>query len=71
LGVSDDNFLNLYGTAEKNDVKLDPDSEIGKQIKETLKKNDESEDPKEYVVTIIASMGEEQPIAFKEAPQGS
>ncbi|KAF7320809.1 Eukaryotic translation initiation factor 5A [Mycena chlorophos] len=62
----DDGFLNLMtqdGTA-KDDVKV-PEGDLGKQI------NDEFENGKELLVTIVSAMGEEQAISFKEAPKGS
>ncbi|GHJ89396.1 hypothetical protein NliqN6_5798 [Naganishia liquefaciens] len=57
----DDGFLNLMlpdGTP-KDDVKV-PEGELGKNIETAF------EDGKEVSVTIIAAMGEEQAIAFKE-----
>ncbi|SCV73191.1 BQ2448_7116 [Microbotryum intermedium] len=60
----DDGFLNLMttdGTA-KDDVRL-PESEIGDQIQAAF---DEGTD---LLVTIISAMGQEQAIAFKEAPK--
>ena len=62
----DDGFLNLMtqdGTA-KDDVKL-PDSELGKQIQ------DDFDEGKDLLVTIVSAMGEEQAISFKEAPKGA
>ncbi|KAF7795138.1 hypothetical protein EIP86_006285 [Pleurotus ostreatoroseus] len=62
----DDGFLNLMtqdGTA-KDDVKL-PDSELGKQIQ------DDFDEGKDLLVTIVTAMGEEQAISYKEAPKGS
>ena len=62
----DDGFLNLMtqdGTA-KDDVKL-PDSELGKQIQ------DDFDEGKDLLVTIVSAMGEEQAISYKEAPKGS
>ena len=49
--------------SSKDDVKV-PDGEIGDQISK------EFDDGKDLLVTIVAAMGEEQCIAFKEAPAG-
>jgi len=62
----DDGFLNLMtqdGTA-KDDVKV-PESDLGGQISGGF------EEGKDLLVTIVAAMGEEQAISFKEAPKGS
>ncbi|KAG8952148.1 Eukaryotic translation initiation factor 5A [Tulasnella sp. 424] len=62
----EDGFLHLMtadGT-EKNDVKL-PEGELGEKIQA------ESDDGKELVISIIAAMGEEAAISYKEAPKGS
>ncbi|KAF9336793.1 Eukaryotic translation initiation factor 5A, partial [Podila minutissima] len=62
----DDDFLNLM-TADggnKDDVKL-PEGELGDKIQA------EFDDGKELLVTIIAAMGEEACISFKEAPKGN
>lgn len=48
----------------KDDVKI-PEGDIGKEIQEAF------EDGKDLLVTIIAAMGEEQAISWKEAPKGS
>lgn len=59
----DDGYLNLMtgdGTP-KDDVKV-PEGDLGKQIDDAFK------DGKELLVTIVASMGEEQALSFKEAP---
>jgi translation initiation factor 5A len=45
----------------KDDVKV-PEGEIGDQIQTQF------DDGKDLLVTIIAAMGEEQAISFKEAP---
>ncbi|KAG0332730.1 Eukaryotic translation initiation factor 5A, partial [Podila humilis] len=60
----DDDFLNLM-TADggnKDDVKL-PDGELGDKITADF------EDGKELLITIIAAMGEEAAISYKEAPK--
>ncbi|WWC67575.1 eukaryotic translation initiation factor 5A [Kwoniella pini CBS 10737] len=59
-----DEFLNLMDGDgnSKDDVKV-PDSELGQQISADF------EAGKDLMVTIIAAMGEEQAISFKEAPQ--
>jgi len=62
----DDGFLNLMtsdGTS-KDDVKI-PESDLGKQIQADF------DEGKDLLVTIVASMGEEQAISVKEAPKGS
>jgi len=62
----DDGFLNLMtqdGVA-KDDVKV-PEGDIGTQISSAF------EDGKDLLVTIVAAMGEEQAISYKEAPKGS
>ena len=48
----------------KDDVKV-PDGDIGSEITTAF------EDGKDLLVTIIAAMGEEQAISFKEAPKGA
>ncbi|KAG8962396.1 Eukaryotic translation initiation factor 5A [Tulasnella sp. 408] len=62
----DDNHLNLMTSdgAEKNDVKV-PEGELGDKIKADF------DEGKELIVSIIAAMGEEQAISYKEAPKGS
>ncbi|TFK69811.1 eukaryotic translation initiation factor 5A-2 [Pluteus cervinus] len=62
----DEGFLNLMNQdgASKDDVKV-PEGDLGVQIQTGF---DESKD---LLVTIIAAMGEEQAISFKEAPKGS
>ncbi|KAF9305698.1 Eukaryotic translation initiation factor 5A [Mortierella antarctica] len=60
----DDDFLNLV-TADggnKDDVKL-PEGELGEKITADF------EDGKELLITIIAAMGEEAAISYKEAPK--
>ncbi|KAF9383867.1 Eukaryotic translation initiation factor 5A [Podila verticillata] len=60
----DDDFLNLM-TADggnKDDVKL-PEGELGEKIQA------EFDEGKELLITIIAAMGEEAAISFKEAPK--
>lgn len=48
----------------KDDVKL-PEGEMGKQIE------DDFNEGKDMLVTIVSAMGEEQAISFKEAPKAS
>ncbi|KAJ2915116.1 hypothetical protein MD484_g5319, partial [Candolleomyces efflorescens] len=62
----DDGFLNLMDQDgnSKDDVKV-PDGDIGSEITTAF------EDGKDLLVTIIAAMGEEQAISFKEAPKGA
>lgn len=62
----DDGFLNLMttdGTA-KDDVKV-PSDDMGQQIQSDFDAG------KELLITVIAAMGEESCIAFKEAPKGN
>ncbi|KAM0751073.1 eukaryotic translation initiation factor 5A-2 [Meredithblackwellia eburnea MCA 4105] len=58
----DDGFLNLMLTdgSSKDDVRV-PDGEIGEQIQKAF------DDGSDLTVTIVAAMGEEQCISFKEA----
>ncbi|KAG8988509.1 Eukaryotic translation initiation factor 5A [Tulasnella sp. 427] len=60
----DDGFLNLMTSdgAEKNDVKL-PEGELGQKIQA------DSDAGKELLISIIAAMGEEAAISYKEAPK--
>ncbi|CAO1634218.1 unnamed protein product [Parajaminaea phylloscopi] len=57
----DDGFLNLMtgDGAAKDDVKL-PEGELGDQIQAAF------EDGKDLMVTIVAAMGEEQALSFKD-----
>lgn len=48
----------------KDDVRV-PEGDIGKQIQADF------EEGKDLLVTIVAAMGEEQAISFKEAPKGA
>lgn len=60
----DDGFLSLM-TSEgntKDDVKV-PEGELGEKLQEDF------EEGKDLLVTIIASMGEEAAISYKEAPK--
>jgi translation initiation factor 5A len=52
----------LSDGATKDDVKL-PEDKLGEEIEAAF------EDGKELMVTIVAAMGEEQAISWKEAPQ--
>lgn len=58
----DDGFLHLLlpDGSTKEDVKLADDT-LGKQIKDSF------DDGKELMVTIVAAMGEEAAVSFKEA----
>lgn len=49
--------------SSKDDVKV-PEGELGDQIAAQF------DDGKDLLVTIVSAMGEEQAIAFKEAPVG-
>lgn len=64
----DDGFLHLLLSdgSTKEDVKL-LDDPLGKQIKEAFEEAREKENGKEYMVTIVAAMGEEAAVSFKEA----
>jgi len=60
----DDGFLNLMtadGTS-KDDIRV-PEGEMGDKIQADF------DDGKELVVTIVSAMGEEQALAYKEAPK--
>ncbi|KAF7326937.1 Eukaryotic translation initiation factor 5A [Mycena venus] len=60
----DDGFLNLMtqdGTA-KDDVKV-PDGDLGNELQSGF------DDGKEFLVTIVSAMGEEQAISYKEMPK--
>ncbi|CCH46583.1 Eukaryotic translation initiation factor 5A [Wickerhamomyces ciferrii] len=61
----DDGFLSLMTPDgdTKDDVRV-PESEIGEQIQSQF------DEGKDLLVTIISAMGEEAPIAVKEAPKG-
>ncbi|KAI8589283.1 Eukaryotic translation initiation factor 5A [Geranomyces variabilis] len=60
----DDGFLSLMKEdgSTKDDIKV-PDNEIGQQIEEGFAEG------KELIVTIVAAMGEEHALSFKEAPK--
>ncbi|KAF9929786.1 Eukaryotic translation initiation factor 5A [Linnemannia zychae] len=60
----DDGFLNLLDadSNQKDDVKL-PEGELGQKMEADF------EDGKDLLVTVIASMGEEAAISYKEAPK--
>ena len=62
----DDGYLNLMTNdgATKDDVKA-PEGELGDKMAA------EFDDGKDLLVTIIAAMGEEAAISFKEAPKGA
>ncbi|BEI80637.1 hypothetical protein CcaverHIS002_0111660 [Cutaneotrichosporon cavernicola] len=61
-----DEFMSLMDAdgGMKDDVKL-PDSDLGNEIQKAF------DDSKDLMVTIVAAMGEEQAISWKEAPQGN
>lgn len=60
----DDGFLSLMlaDGSMKDDVKL-PEGELGEKLEE------EFDEGKELVVTVVSSMGEEQALSYKEAPK--
>lgn len=60
----DDGFLSLMlaDGSMKDDVKL-PEGELGEKLEE------EFEEGKELIVTVVSSMGEEHALAYKEAPK--
>ncbi|KAI8996738.1 translation protein SH3-like domain-containing protein [Gaertneriomyces semiglobifer] len=62
----DDGFLSLMkddgGT--KDDVKL-PEGEIGQKMHEDF------QDGKDLIVSVVAAMGEEHALSYKEAPKGN
>ncbi|KAI9498384.1 eukaryotic translation initiation factor 5A [Zychaea mexicana] len=59
----DDGFLSLLeGGDTKDDVKL-PDTDLGQQLQNDF------EEGKDLLVTVVSAMGEEHALAYKEAPQ--
>ncbi|KND01991.1 eukaryotic translation initiation factor 5A [Spizellomyces punctatus DAOM BR117] len=62
----DDGFLSLMHAdgSTKDDVKL-PEGELGEKMQA------EFQDGKELIVTVVAAMGEEQALSYKEAPKGN
>ncbi|KND04690.1 eukaryotic translation initiation factor 5A [Spizellomyces punctatus DAOM BR117] len=62
----DDGFLSLMNAdgSTKDDVKL-PEGEVGEKMQA------EFHDGKELLVTVVAAMGEEHALSFKEAPKGN
>ncbi|KAG0290321.1 Eukaryotic translation initiation factor 5A [Dissophora globulifera] len=60
----DDGFLNLLDadSNQKDDVKV-PEGELGQKLEADF------EDGKDLLVTVVAAMGEEAAISFKEAPK--
>ncbi|KAI7859142.1 eukaryotic elongation factor 5A hypusine, DNA-binding OB fold-domain-containing protein [Circinella umbellata] len=60
----EDGFLSLMldDGSTKEDVKV-PDNEIGEQIQ------DDFDEGKELLVTVVSAMGEEHALTFKEAPK--
>jgi translation initiation factor 5A len=62
----DDGFLSLMTNDgdTKDDVKL-PENELGDKLQA------EFDEGKDLLVTIIAAMGEEAPVSYKEAPKGA
>jgi len=68
--VSEDGFLSLMtpdgGT--KDDVRVDNSTTVGNEIL-GLVKNGLEKEGKEYLISIISSMGEEAVVTWKEAPK--
>jgi len=63
----DDGFLNLMtpdGSSTKDDVKV-PEGALGDSIQQ------EFDDGKELIITVVSAMGEEMALASKEAPKGN
>ena len=60
----DDGFLSLMQAdgSTKDDVKL-PEGELGNKIQEDFDAG------KDLIVTVVAAMGEEHALAYKEAPK--
>ncbi|CAO3672335.1 unnamed protein product [Umbelopsis vinacea] len=60
----DDGFLSLMlnDGSTKDDVKL-PEGELGEKLQE------EFDEGKELLVTVVSAMGEEHALAYKEAPK--
>jgi len=60
----DDGFMNLMNAdgASKDDVRL-PEGDLGEKIQA------EFDDGKELLISIVAAMGEEQALTYKEAPK--
>lgn len=67
MNISPENFLEMM-TADstggtKEDVRL-PEGELGQQIKERFENGDE------LIVTVIAAMGEEAVVAYRNSVDG-
>ncbi|KAI8063325.1 eukaryotic translation initiation factor 5A [Gongronella butleri] len=64
LIMIDDGFLSLMLTdgSTKEDVKL-PEGELGEKMQE------EFDEGKDLLVTVVSAMGEEHALSFKEAPK--
>ncbi|KAJ3185323.1 Eukaryotic translation initiation factor 5A [Gaertneriomyces sp. JEL0708] len=62
----DDGFLSLMKDdgSTKDDVKL-PEGEIGQKMQEDF------QDGKDLIVSVVAAMGEEHALSYKEAPKGN
>jgi translation initiation factor 5A len=60
----DDGFLSLMlpDGSTKDDVKL-PEGELGEKLEE------EFEEGKELLISVVSSMGEEHCLSFKDAPK--
>ncbi|KAJ3042365.1 Eukaryotic translation initiation factor 5A [Rhizophlyctis rosea] len=64
LDISDDGFLSLMEQdgSTKDDVKV-PEGELGSKLEEDFHGG------KDLIVTVVAAMGEEQAMGYKEAPK--
>ena len=64
LDVTDDDFLSLMDEAgnTKDDVKV-PEGEMGEKLQEDF------DEGKDLLVTIISAMDEEAAVSYKEAPR--
>ncbi|KAG6853856.1 translation initiation factor eIF5A [Blastosporella zonata] len=62
----DEGFLNLMCNdgSSKDDVKV-PEGDLGREIQNNF------DEGKDLLVTIISALNEEQAISWKEAPKGS
>lgn len=66
MAIGDDGFvslLDLETCEEKNDLKL-PEGELGQQIRDALEKDESG-----ILCTVVAAMGEESILAFKNMPK--
>jgi translation initiation factor 5A len=64
LNIEDDGFLSLMTTegGTKEDVKV-PEGELGDKLQEDF------DEGKELLVSVVSAMGEEHCLAYKEAPK--